>query len=147
MSVRAWLTISAVLLIVLGFSAAIRFFSPLSPPDIVVTTSDARLEGYQQASCWPQRAGDLLCEETNEAEVGPQTIDAQGDLLVVVVYPSTPAKGAVKFKNAAGEIAFETTEWARNVPYNVPPGDYTVEVEANYAQGAYVRWDYPVRAK
>lgn len=146
MTVRAWFSISAALLIVLGISVAYRFFSPLRPPEVVVTTSEGKLNGSPVDGCWPQRGGDLRCEKGPVPDSNHQRIPSSDELLLVVVFPSIPVDGTVTFTDQNGKTVFESKGWERTLGYSVPKGKYTLGVRAEFNEGAYLEWAYAVQA-
>lgn len=149
MTVRTWVTISVVVLVALGAAFLFRVLSPIRPPAILVTASDVRLDGTYRGSCWPQRGGDLRCEEPNrEPPEGPGArIPLSGEIRVVVAFPSQPDETRLRFVDRrSGSLAFEAALEDTEARYRLDPGTYLIEVEARYGEEAFVRYAFPTRA-
>ncbi len=152
MTVRVWLTISAVALVALGTAFALRVFSPLEAPELVVTVEgraeSVRLPGVHEGSCWGQQDGELRCVDPDPDLPGdPPTVPASGRMRIVAAFPVQPDEGTVRIlEQPGGDIAFET-ELDDRIDYDgLEPGDYVLRVEGRYPDGAFVRYAFPMRA-
>jgi len=146
MTVRAWFTISAVAMAVLTAAFVYRFFfAPVSPPEVLVTAAEGRIEGTYAGSCWPQRGDELECEEAADPDAeSPTAIAPTGTLRVVVVFPQQPDRGRLVITDAStgGEVLSEA--WTDRLTYDLAPGTYRLEADARYPSGAFVRYVFAV---
>lgn len=146
MTVRAWFTISALVLAALAAAFALQLFRPVRPPEILVRAGEQRLDGGLVTSCWPQRNGELRCDQPDEPAVA-QTVPDNGSFRVVLASPAQPKDGWVRIEDAAGRDVLEVDEWKRTVRYELDPGAYTMLVQAGQSgpNKAYVRYRFAVR--
>lgn len=144
MTVRAWLTISAVVLVVLGAAAAWRFLQPVEPPAVLARAGDVRLEGTFDGGCWPQRGDELRCHEAERAAAETARVAGDGSFSIVVAFPAQPDEGYVQIGERGGR-RLQRAEWTRRLPYRLAPGLYELVAEARYGAGAYVRYRFPFR--
>lgn len=147
MTVRAWITISVVLLVALTVATVAFFLRPSRPPELLASVPDARLEGSLVASCWPQRGGGLGCtEERPPAEQEPPVIPRAGDIRVIAAFPIQPEDGSARIVDAGtGREEASVDGWKERIAYELPPGRWRLEAEARYPEGAYVRYSFPFR--
>lgn len=151
MTVRVWLTISAVALVALGIAFALRVFSPLEAPELIVTvegrTESVRLPGVHEESCWEQRDGELRCVDPDpELPEGPPAVPVSGRMRIVAAFPVQPDEGTVRIiEQREGDIGFEA-ELDDRIAYELEEGHYVLRVEASYSDGAFVRYAFPLRA-
>ena len=143
MTVRAWFTISAVLLVVLSLAVLYQFTRPIAPPEILVTSGAVRLDGRTAEACWPQRDGKLDCS-TADATDERMTVKAKGTFRLVVAYPAQPEDGQIEIARGRRTLVSED-DWTRAVRYDLEPGDYTLSVQARYPADAFVHQVFPFR--
>lgn len=152
MTVRVWLTISAVALVALGIAFGLRVFSPLEAPELVVTVEgtdeSVRLPGTHEASCWVQRDGELRCVEPDrDLPDGSPAVPTSGRMRIVAAFPVQPDEGMVRIvEGRGGATAFEA-ELDDRIEYELEAGRYVLHVEARYPDGAFVRYAFPLRAE
>lgn len=152
MTVRAWFTISAVALVALGIAFALRVFSPLGAPELLVTvegTADSvRLPGVHEESCWVQRDDELRCVDPDPQLPGdPPSVPRTGRMRIVAAFPVQPDEGTVRVvERSSGRVAFES-ELDDRIDYELAPGRYVLRVEARYPDDAFVRYAYPLRVE
>lgn len=146
MTVRAWFTISALVLAALAAAFMLQLFRPVRPPEILVRAGEQRLDGGLVEACWPQRNGELRCQQPDERG-STQTIPGNGSLRIVLASPAQPQEGWIRIEDAGGRDVLETDEWKRTVRYDLGPGTYTMLVQAGRTgpKNAYVRYLFPVR--
>jgi hypothetical protein len=120
-----------------------QFLRPLRPPEVLVSVGDVRLDGRVVEACWPQRGGELDCtreDGTPEARAVP----GEGELRLVVAYPAQPQDGEITI--ARGRKTVEShDDWDREVGYDLPPGEYTLDVQARYPEDASLHYVFPFR--
>jgi hypothetical protein len=140
MTVRTWITLSVLVVLALGAAFAVRFLSPIRPPDLLVRTDDTPLRGVLVEFCWQQRDGELRCEERTDVEPpdGP-SVPAEGELRLLAAFPVQPEGGTIRIADEDGDTELRS-EWTDELPYDLDPGDYTLEAEARYPDGAFVRY-------
>lgn len=142
MTVRAWFTISALMLLALTAAVLFQFLRPVPAPEILMHVGDTRIEGSLDRYCWPQRGGDLRCAGGGGGEAETQPIPASSTFRLVVAYPAQPEEGTVRVVSRdTGETVLRR-DWARSVPYELEPGTYFVEAEARYPADAVVRYRF-----
>jgi hypothetical protein len=139
MSVRAWFSISAAVLVVLIVAFVFRFFAPVPAPEIVARVGGIRLTGQRDRDCWPQRNGDLRCAKFKTTWTKPARLHGTGTMHVVVTYPVQPPDGMLTFTKRDGTVVL-TKKWTETVPYDLPPGSYALRADASYPKGAYVKF-------
>src|SRR5688572_17925601 len=95
-TVRAWFTISALVLVALAAAFGFRLFASNPAPEIVVRAGDVRLERKLDTACWPQRSGQVECSEAERAD-DPRykAIPSSGTLRILVAYPVQPTDGSI----------------------------------------------------
>lgn len=142
MTVRAWFTISALVLVALAAAFAFRLFASIPPPEVIVRVGDERVQGALLAYCWPQRSG-VECDEREPQQRGAETIPASGRLRFVV-YPVPPEKGRVTIRDADTGEAVLTRSWTERFSYDLEPGRYTIDARGEYPPDAYVRYIFTV---
>jgi hypothetical protein len=141
-TVRAWFTISAVVVAALGAALFFQFTRSVAPPEIVVHAGNERLEGTLASACWPQHSGDLRCEEHEQPDAPVRTIAGKGSLRVVLLYPAEPKNGSILIARR-GKVVLRS-RWRRTLRYDLEPGDYTLTAQAGAPDGAYVRYLFRV---
>jgi hypothetical protein len=139
MSVRAWFTISAAVLVVLAVAFVFRFFAPVPAPEVVARVGSIRVAGQRAADCWPQRNGDLRCAKGKTKWTKSARLRGTGTMHVVVAYPVQPPDGTIVFAKRDGTVVL-TKKWSDPLPYELPPGDYSMRAHADYRKGAYVEY-------
>ncbi|HVL81689.1 MAG TPA: hypothetical protein VM840_08865 [Actinomycetota bacterium] len=149
MTVRAWFTISAVLLVALAGSSLFWFLRPAEPPALSASVPEARLEGSLVRSCWPQRGGELRCESREApSPAGAPVIARSGDIRVVALLPVQPERGTTRIVEArTRRTVAATRSWQERVPYELEAGTWVLEAEARFPDGAYVRYAFPFRTR
>lgn len=149
MTVRAWFTITAIALALLSAAFVYRFFfQPVSPPQILVTTPDARLPGAYAGSCWPQRGDELRCEEPADPDPGESaTITGSGTMRVIAAFPVQPDRGRLVIVDARSGREVLSERWTDRLAYDVPSGTYRLEAEARYPADAFVRYVFAFRVR
>lgn len=139
MTVRAWFTISALVLAGLAGAFAYRLFAPVSPPQIVVRTDGVRLPGVLARACWPQRAGHLRCTQSDEPPTEAPIVAGSGVFRIVVTFPAQPTQGAILIERVGGDAVLRRA-WDDTVSYRLSPGTYRLRVQAGSSAGAFVRY-------
>ena len=142
MTVRTWFTISALVLVALAGAVVYQFLRPLNPPEILVSVGDVRLDGRIVEACWPQRSGDLDCgseDRTDQRRVVP----GKGKFRLVVAYPAQPEDGEITLSRGRRTLKFRD-RWDREIAYNLPPGDYSLDVRARYPEDAFLHYVFPL---
>ena len=143
MSVRAWFTISALVLVALAVAFVARFFAPVPAPEVVARVGGIRLTGQKVAECWPQRDGNLRCRNYKTNRIAPTRLRQTGTIHVAVAFPAKPEGGSLRLTAQDGKAVVETT-WKESLDYRAPPGAYTFRALAKYAEGAKVDYVFPV---
>lgn len=138
MTVRAWFTISAVVLVVLTGAVTYRLLAPVSTPAILARAGDVRLEGEHVYSCWPQRGGRPKCERS-KATPRAVVVPRSGKLRVVVAYPVQPDSWQLTIANSERTVIF--TE-SHDLDYELGPGSYRMDVQARYPDDAFVQYHF-----
>lgn len=143
MTVRAWFTISALVLVALFASVAYRFLRPLDPPTLLASVPSARLEGDFRAACWPQRGGKLECTSNDQpaSMIGPK-IKPDGVIRLVAAFPTPPTGGKIVISDSAGKNVLSREGWTDKLDYELVSGRYKLEAEAHYNQGAFVKYSF-----
>lgn len=149
MTVRAWITVSAALLVALTVATAVFFLRPSQPPELLASVPDARLQGRLMASCWPQRGGDLSCTEAaHPPDPDVPVIPSEGEIRLVAAFPVQPEDGSARIVDArTGRAEVTVGGWEEKVPYELPAGRWRLEAEARYPDGAYVRYSFGFRTR
>jgi hypothetical protein len=141
-TVRTWLTISALALLALGIAVAVRFTSQPDPPPILARAGEVRLEGTMEAACWPDRGNEVRCREgSDEARPPARAIPPAGSIRLIVAFPVQPERGQIRILRD-GDVVNEGG-WTERVAYDLEPGRYELVAEARYEQSTYVRWRFP----
>jgi hypothetical protein len=143
MTVRAWFTISALVLLALSAAVIVRLLAPVAAPEILARVGDTRLDGTRIASCWPQRGNDLRCEEGGDDDRELRTIPSSGRMRLIVTYPAQPEKGWVRIDGENDDVA--KRDWDDEFRYNLEPGEYQMVAHADYPQNARVRYRFAFR--
>ena len=143
MSVRAWFTISAVVLVVLSAAFVFRFFAPVPAPAIVARVGSIRLAGERSSDCWPQRGGDLRCRKRTPRWRPSSRLREKGTIHVLVAYPVQPRAGSLQIVRRNGE-AVASSGWTESLAYNLAPGEYALQAVAEYPKGARVGFYFPI---
>jgi len=143
MSVRAWFTISAAVLVVLAVAFVFRFFAPVPAPETVARVGGIRLDGQRVSDCWPQRNGNLRCAKFSTRWTKPVRLRGKGTLHVVVAYPVQPPGGTLTLTKRDGAVVL-TKKWTESLSYDLAPGDYALRADAQYPKGAHVDYYFPV---
>jgi hypothetical protein len=150
-TVRAWFTISAIVVAALIVAVAVRFFVPGSsgPPEIVARVGDVRLDGELLRFCWPQRDGEVRCEQhfgdDGEART---TIPPSGRMRIFVQYPVQPKRGSILIYSGRGVDLRH--KWTNDLRYSLRPGRYTLTVEVSYDPAEHsatrpeIAYEFPV---
>jgi hypothetical protein len=143
MTVRAWFTISGLVLVALLAAVAFRFFMPaaVAPPAIIGHVGAVRLDGDRLYSCWPQRSERLKCRRERAAPRA-ETVPAAGTLRFVVAYPAQPVSWQVTVVSDEDTVLFKN---AGTVKYKLDPGTYLVDTQARYDRGAVVHYWFRLR--
>ena len=140
MTVRAWFTISALVLVALSVAIVVRLLAPVQAPEILARVDDVRLEGVLVESCWPQRGNDVTCKDGPDEDPETRTLPSSGTLRFIVTYPAQPDDGSIVIEGEGEEI--RKRSWDDDIRYELEPGDYTIEAQADYPQDAYVRYRF-----
>src|ERR1051325_4254800 len=143
MSVRAWFTISAAVLVVLTLAFVFRFFAPVPAPEVVARVGGIRLTGQRAADCWPQRSGDLRCGKFKTKWTKAVRLRGKGTMHVVVAYPVQPPDGTLTLTKRDGTVVL-TKKWTETIPYDLPPGEYALRADAAYPKGPYANYYFAV---
>jgi hypothetical protein len=142
-TVRAWFTISALVLAALAAAFAFRLFSSIPAPEIIVRVGEDRLDGALVAYCWPQRTG-TECVRQDADPARAEQIPASGSMRFIVTYPVQPDEGRLTFRDAETGESIVTSDWTGRLPYELPPGRYTIDARADYPDDSYVRYVFAV---
>lgn len=143
MTVRAWFTISALVLVALAAAFVFRLFAPNNPPGILVRSGDVRLQGRLDEACWPGRNGELNCERPESTALpSPEVVPAKGTLRIVVAYPAQPDVGEIRID---GPDPTRVGDWRNHLRYDLEPGTYMLTAEARYPERAFVRYVFRFR--
>jgi hypothetical protein len=145
MTVRTWITLSVAVLIALSVAVVVQFLRPVPPPVIVVRAGDARLEGFLDGACWPQRSGKLRCAKDDETPTFEQSIPANGSLRFVFAYPAEPKEGFIRIEDVDEDKAVVRTDWKRTLRYELDPGRYILTAQAGKSGESYVRYVFALR--
>ena len=147
MTVRAWFTISAVVVVALFAAVALKLFVPVSPPAIVARVGSVRLPGRLDAACWP-RAG---CKHAKGGTSGVATLARKGRIRVVVSYPVQPKDGYIRVLRTGQVVLRRGWSGSRTKPtyvsYDLPPGSYSMQAYANYSADAHVQYLFTFRVR
>ena len=142
MTVRAWFTISAIVLVTLTAAVIYRLFAPVPTPEIVARADSVRLGGSRERACWPQRGGDLKCEGPDRAGVTLQKLPRSGRLRFVVTYPVQPEDGTIRVVSRSTGKTVLRSDWRRSLRYDLEPDTYFAVAEARYPRGAFLRYRF-----
>lgn len=145
MTVKAWLTISAIVLVALTVSVVVRLLQPAPAPEILARVGDTRLEGELIEACWPQRGGEIRCEDGDGGGPATKSVPSEGTLRVAV-YPVEPKSGTVTVRGADGDEVL-SRRWTKAVRYELDPGTYDVVAAADYGSGAKVSYRFRLTAR
>jgi hypothetical protein len=144
MSVRAWFTISALVLVVLAVAFVLRFFAPVPAPEVVGRVGSIRLTGQRVSACWPQRNGRLRCERHAFRWQRPVTLRGSGTIHLVVAYPVQPPAGSVRIERRDRTIV-TASKWTESFAYRLQPGEYVVRAMAAYPHSAMTNYAFAVK--
>lgn len=139
MTVRAWFTISALVVAALAIAFGFWLFAPARVPSILARSGDVRLEGALVEACWPERGGELTCKESADTDVRAAIVPAKGRFRIVVAFPTQPEDGEIRI---SGPERVRVNDWRNPLPYDLEPGTYGLTTEARYRDGAYVRYAF-----
>jgi len=139
MSVRAWFTISAAVLVVLAVAFVFRFFAPVPAPEIVARVGSIRLVGQRMSDCWPQRSGKLHCTKHQTRWTRPVRLHGKSTIHVVVAYPVQPPGGSLTIGKRDGSVVLKKN-WTETLRYELTPGEYTLVADGEYPKGARVEY-------
>ena len=144
MTVRAWFTISTLVLVALVVAIFIRLLAPVGAPPVLARVGDTRLSGARVKACWPQRGGHLRCQG---AEPSPRTasLPKSGSLRIVVAYPAQPPSGTITIVRGGHTVL--TRKWNDMVHYKLKTGTYELVADAQYPQDAYIKYRFTFRAR
>jgi hypothetical protein len=147
-TVKAWFTISALVLVALAAAVVIRFLAPVDPPPIFVRSGAVRLVGVLDEGCWPQRGSDLRCKEGPDERPQTGTLPAEGKLRVVVAYPAQPddGSGTITITDSSGDEVLDE-KWDESIDYELESGSYTMTADARYPAEAFVRYVFRFRVR
>ncbi len=145
MTVRTWITLSVLILVALSVATVARMLAPVPHPPVLARSGDVRLEGELVEACWPQRGGDLRCEDDGERS-DPITIRREGELRIVVAYPAQPEEGSVVVRRDGTDVISEN-DWEDEIGYELDPGTYELITEARYPQDAFVRYRFAFQVR
>lgn len=143
MTVRAWFTISALVLGALAAAFAFRLFAAIPAPEMIVRVGRERIDGVGVAYCWPQRSG-LECKQDDADPGRAEDIPGSGSMRFILTYPVQPEEGRLTVRDAETGEAVLRSEWTDRLRYELPPGRYTIDARADYPDGAYVRYVFAV---
>jgi len=146
-TVRAWFTISAIVVAALFAAVALKLFAPVSAPAVTARAGSIRLPGRLDAACWP-RAG---CSRGRHGSSEVATLPGTGRIRVVVQYPVQPKNGYIRISSAGHVIVRAGWSGSRTKPtvvsYDLPPGRYSVLAYADYTKTAHVRYIFDFRVR
>src|SRR5688572_13457634 len=143
MTVRTWFTISALVLVALAGAVVYQFLRPLRPPEILVSVGDVRLDGRVERACWPQRNGELDCGSEDRSD-DRRIIPNEGTFRFVVAFPAQPEDGKITI--ARGRRTLESHDgWDRELDYDLEPGNYVLDVQAQYPEDAHLHYVFPFK--
>ncbi len=146
MTVRTWITLSVGLLVAMTAAVFIRFLLPVEAPPILVRSGDVRLDGSLVAACWPQRGGELRCEDGDTDAGETATVPREGTFRIIVAYPAQPEEGYLRISPADGKSG-EREHWDDELDYELEPGRYVLEARAEYPQGGHVAYRFNFRSR
>lgn len=147
MTVRVWVTISALVLAALAAAFMFRLFAPNPVPEILVRAGHARIAGSREGYCWPQRSV-LRCKQDKARttqEPTPTPIPPQGSLRFVLTYPAQPRDGEITIKKSRTGREVLRRRWTRTLRYELDTGIYVVDVKAEFPGGAFIDYVFAVR--
>ncbi len=143
MTVRAWFTISALVLVALAAAFGFRLFASNPAPEIVVRAGDVRIEGKRVRACWPQRSGRVECSGAESSDdVRYPAIASSGSLRILVAYPVQPTDGSIRITDRDSGSTILQEEWTRSLHYDLDPARYVLRVSAPYPEGARVIYNF-----
>ena len=142
MTVRAWFTISTLVLIALVAAIFVRLLAPVGAPAVLARSGETRLSGARVKGCWPQRSGKLRCQGP-DGSAKQVTIAGSGSFRIVVAYPAQPKDGTISIKRGGRQVL--TKRWNDSVKYKLRPGSYLMYADARYPSGAYVKYRFAFR--
>ena len=138
MTVRTWVTISVLAMTALAIAVVVRLMQPAPVPEILARVGEVRIEGTLVSSCWPQRGGETVCKDNEDADDPARaTIPGEGRLRFAA-YPVEPKDAEIVF-------AGKTYEWEDDINYELDPGRYAISVNADYGEGNRVRYAFSLR--
>lgn len=144
MTVRAWFTISALVLAALAAAFIFRLFAPVPAPEIIVRAGDERLGGMLVRACWPQRTGEIECrdEPDRSDDIRRERIPSSGDLQISIAYPAPPESGSLTITTEPSDRVVLTRDWTSTLSYDLEPGSYVLRAVARYPEEASVTYDF-----
>lgn len=143
MTVRAWFTISAVVLVLLGGAVAYRLLAPVAAPEILARSGDVRLDGARVMSCWPARGGALRCRGSQDVPAAAD-VPPSGTLRFLVAYPVQPDTWQITVARGRRTVMVEDEPRFR---YDLDAGTYAVDVQARYPADAFVHYRFRFRVR
>lgn len=144
MTVRTWITLSLLLLVAMTAAVIVRFLLPVDAPPILVRSGDVRLDGELVRACWPQRGGELRCQQ-GDGEAETVTVGREGTFRIIVAYPAQPEEGRFTITRDGERVLRE--DWDDELPYDLGAGAYTLEARAEYPQDAVVVYRFGFRVR
>lgn len=145
MTVRAWFTISALVLAALAAAVAFQFFRPVPVPHLIVRSGQIRLEADPVKWCWPQRSG-LRCSRSEPSHVAELSVPSRGSLRIVIAYPKQPPKGSIRI-TYGGDMIILSRRWTNRLRYRLNPGQtYTLLARAQYSRDVYIDYQLDFRS-
>ena len=145
MTVRTWIILSVGLLVAMTAAVFIRFLLPVDAPPILVRSGDVRLDGALVEACWPQRGGDLRCEEGDGDGAETATVPKEGTFRIIVAYPAQPEEGSLTVTKDGERVL--RADWDDELDYDLDPGAYTMTADARYPEDAFARYRFTFRAR
>jgi hypothetical protein len=133
-------------LVALSTAVVLRFLAPVDPPPIFVRSGETRLVGVLDKGCWPQRGGDLRCQEGPDERPRSGTLASSGKLRVVAAYPAQPDDGTIRIERASGKGVLDE-EWDESIDYELKAGSYVLTADARYPEKAYTRYVFRFRVR
>lgn len=138
MTVRAWFTISALVLAALAAAFIFRLFQPMRAPEMRLRAGDTTLEGSMDEACWIGRNGERSCEGGSNDGAKSASIPPRGEFRLIVLYPVQPETGEIRIDGPDGRG--EAQKWRSELPYELEPGRYTLTARADYPERSFIRY-------
>jgi hypothetical protein len=146
MTVRTWMTLSALILVALTVAIFVRLLAPVDAPPVLVRVGDVRLEGDRVEACWPQRGGKLRCQEADTDRSDATTVPSEGEFRIVVAYPAQPTDGNVEILPVDGGKK-QHFDYDDEIAYDLKRGEYVLQVSAMYPEQARVVYRFAFRTR